>query len=619
MNPLVRRVFLLVLTVLFAALAASLTAMFLLYRAALAQQGDRLFERAQREARMIRAIIAHEREYGRASGDTSGTQNSELGIQNLGAGHVPGQGGLPLEATIGILRAAHERMGGFGPTGEYLVGQRQGDSMVFLVDTRQGGQAEVHSLPLDTDLAVPMRRALRDSSGVVVGRDYRGVMVMAGYAVVGSYNLGVVSKMDMAEVRAPYLRAGELGIGIAILAALFVTLLFLRITSPMLHRIAESEELFSSVFRLSPVAMSLTSATDGTYQDVNEAMLRDTGYTRDEIIGRTSRELAAVVKSEDPERLVAEVRRQGRVYGMPFEIRTRSGDIRPCLVYTGVVAVGGKRYFLSAILDITERHRAEKEQVRLTEALRQKNEELEQHVYAVSHDLRTPLVSVQGFVGELRLTLDELSALLAGPELPAEVRAKAARLLDEDIPTSLRYILAGTEKMSGLLAGMVRLSRLGRAALKLERLDMNRIAASAVAAHAFLIQQAGAKVELGDLPGCRADEQQVSQVLANLLSNAIKYRDPTRPPVVKLTGQRRGSMAEYCVEDNGIGIAPELHRKVYDLFYRANTNRGIGDGLGLTIVRRALGRLDGEIVLESEPGKGSRFCFTLPAGEEAEG
>ena len=166
---------------------------------------------------------------------------------------------------------------------------------------------------------------------------------------------------------------------------------------------------------------------------------------------------------------------------------------------------------------------------------------------------------------------------------------------------------------------MVRLSRLGRAALKLERLDMNRLAASAVEAQAYLVQEAGVKVELGDLPPCRADAQQVSQVLANLLSNAIKYRDLNRPLVVKLSGQLRGSMVAYCVEDNGVGIAPELHRKVYDLFYRADPHRGIGDGLGLTIVRRALGRLGGEITLESEPGRGSRFCFTLPAGDSKEG
>jgi PAS domain S-box-containing protein len=304
--------------------------------------------------------------------------------------------------------------------------------------------------------------------------------------------------------------------------------------------------------------------------------------------------------------------------------------------------------------DITERKQDELEQARLNEVLKRKNEELEQHIYVVSHDLRTPLVSVQGFVGELKIALEELSQLLAAgsgdttpnskansghvptapsqgtltgieaipamspdaiPGMSSEAQAKVARLLNEDIPTALRYILAGTEKMSGLLAALLRLSRLGRAALKLRRLDMNRIAEAVVAAQAYVIQQTGGKVELEKLPPCRGDAQQVSQVLANLLSNAINYRDPARPLVVKLTGQRRGRRAAYCVEDNGIGIAPELQRRVYDLFYRVDPHQGTGDGLGLTIVQRALARLGGEITLESEPGKGSRFCFTLPVSE----
>lgn len=321
MNSLVRRDFVLVLILACVALMASLSAIFLLYRTALTQQKDRLFERAQREARVIAAIIVHEDEVaGGASGDTNLLhQGTRTGIEAIPvmsmspAGHVPGQHGTALEATIGILRAAHEQRGGFGATGEYLVGQRQGDSIVFLVDTRLGEQPAIRSLPMDTSVAVPMRRALHDSTGTVIARDYRGVMVTAGYAAVGSHNLGVVSKMDLAEVRGPYVRAGLLSIGVAILVALLGTVLFFRITEPLLRRITESEALFSSVFRLSPVAMSLTSASDGTYQDVNEVLLMETGYARDEIIGRTSRELAAIVKSEDPERLVAEVRRQGRV------------------------------------------------------------------------------------------------------------------------------------------------------------------------------------------------------------------------------------------------------------------------------------------------------------------
>jgi signal transduction histidine kinase len=303
-----------------------------------------------------------------------------------------------------------------------------------------------------------------------------------------------------------------------------------------------------------------------------------------------------------------------------MEIQSRTGERRTVLLSAGMVrdASGQPLHSISLQRDITDRKQAEMEQARLSNALKLKADELEQLIHAATHDLRSPLVSVQGFVGELKAALDELSGMLARVELSTEVRVRASQLLGDDIPTSLRYVLAGSEKLGALLTGLLRLSRLGRAALKIETVDMNRIAASVAAAQAYSLQQAGAKIEIADLPPCRADAEQVSQVLSNLLDNAIKYRDPARPLVVSVTGRRKGASAEYCVEDNGIGIAPELRQRVFGLFYRADPQRSEGEGLGLTIVRWALGRLGGEIELESKPGKGSRFCFKLPAGGREE-
>jgi len=633
MNPLVRRVFVLILILICVALLASLSAISMLYHTALAQQETGLLERAQREARVIGAILAHEEEYaGGASGDTipprQGTRSGIKAIPVMSpAGHVPGQRGTALEATIGILRAAHKRPGGFGETGEYLVGQRQGDSMAFLIGTRQGEQPAVRSLPMDTSIAVPMRRALQDSCGTVVGRDYRGATVMAGYAAVGSHDLGVVAKMDLAEVRGPYVRAGLLCGGIALMAVLLGTLLFFREAQPMLRRITESEERFQQLSDSLPQFV-WTCRPDGRYDFLSEKWVKYTGIPAEPQLGFGWLEQ---LHPDDREPTLAAWNTavaSGSDFHVEFRIRRHDGEYR--WFDTRAVrlhdAHGRTAKWLGTNTDITERKQAELEQARLNEALRIKNVELEQHIYAVSHDLRTPLVSVQGFANELKTALDELSRLLAAGTAPvsaseerdspaalAEVRAEVARLLDEEIPTSLRFILAGVEKMGGRLAGLLRLSRLGRAALKLERLDMNQLAAGTVAAQAYRIQQAGAKVELGDLPPCRADTGQVDQVLANLLDNAIKYRDPARPLVVKLTGQRQLSVVTYRVEDNGIGMPPEVRQRIFELFYQANPSRAEGEGLGLTIVRRALRRLGGEIVVESELGKGSRFSFVLPA------
>jgi PAS domain S-box-containing protein len=472
-------------------------------------------------------------------------------------------------------------------------------------------------------------------------------MVLAGYAAVGSHNLGVVTKIDLTEVRAPYIRAGLLSSGIAILATLLWTLLFLRLTQPLLRRITESEERFRQLSNSLPQFV-WTCLPNGRYDFLSDKWVAYTGIPAEPQLGFGWLEQLHPDDREPTAAAWNTAVASGSDFHVELRIRRHDGEYR--WFDTRAVrlhdAHGRTAKWFGTNTDITERKHAETEQVRLNDALRLKNVELEQHIYAVSHDLRTPLVSVQGFAGELKIALEELSALLAGPEqgtgqgtrlcpgtrsgieaipvmspvcMSLEVRAKVTRLLDEEIPTSLRYILAGVEKMGGRLAGLLRLSRLGRAVLKVERLDMNRLAAGAVAAQAYRIRQAGAKVELGDLPPCRADAGQVDQVLANLLDNAIKYRDPTRPLVVKLTGQRQRDVVTYCVEDNGIGMPPELHQRVFELFYQANPSHAEGDGLGLTIVRRALRRLGGEIIVESEPGKGSRFRFALPAGETEEG
>jgi signal transduction histidine kinase len=146
---------------------------------------------------------------------------------------------------------------------------------------------------------------------------------------------------------------------------------------------------------------------------------------------------------------------------------------------------------------------------------------------------------------------------------------------------------------------------------------MNRIAGDVLAAAEYQSKEAGARFEVARLPTCLGDGVLASRLLANLVDNAIKYRDPSRPLVVRITGARTGAESVYCVADNGIGIAPSLQKRVFELFYRVQPKQGTGDGLGLTIIKRIVDRLGGRVWIESEPGKGTRFFFALPASRPA--
>jgi signal transduction histidine kinase len=246
--------------------------------------------------------------------------------------------------------------------------------------------------------------------------------------------------------------------------------------------------------------------------------------------------------------------------------------------------------------------------------LKAKNDELEQVFYVASHDLRSPLVNIDGYGKELAFSVSDLRKALSGLPLPPESLRAVTSLLDEDIPESLRFIQTSTSKMDALLTGLLRLSRLGRAALNMERLDMNALLSRIVDSTEFKIKEAGVTLDLGELPACVGDEVQVEQVFSNLLDNALKYLSPDRPGVIRITGEVSDEHCVYCVEDNGIGIDPAHQGMIFEIFHRLDPARGTGEGLGLTIVKRVLSRLGGRVWVSSEAGVGSRFFVALPAG-----
>jgi PAS domain S-box-containing protein len=285
----------------------------------------------------------------------------------------------------------------------------------------------------------------------------------------------------------------------------------------------------------------------------------------------------------------------------------------------------------SQVGQFIERKRAESKLEELARTLAEKNKELETIVYVASHDLRSPLVNIQGFSKELARACDRLRERLgfarAAPSAPAAAPgeestgarsapihdAEIETLLREDIPESLEFIRAGVAKIDTLLTGFLRYSRLGRAALRIGRLNMSALVASIVQAMDFQIKQAGARITVGALPDCLGDATQINQVFSNLLDNALKYLDPGRLGIVSVTGEVRDTQAVYVVRDNGIGIEREHQPRVFEIFHRLNPSVGQGEGLGLTITQRILERHNGRIWVESEPGAGSAFFVALPS------
>jgi PAS domain S-box-containing protein len=262
--------------------------------------------------------------------------------------------------------------------------------------------------------------------------------------------------------------------------------------------------------------------------------------------------------------------------------------------------------------DITARKIAEQDRERLMKALALKNEELESILYVTSHDLRAPLVNIQGFSKELSLCCDQIHSALGDKIKTSDISKELLAVFNKDIPEALGFIVTSASKMDSLLSGLLRLSRLGQAALNIEQLDMNAMLTDVTKSMEFQAKEAGATVNIESLPACLGDASQINQIFSNILDNALKYLDESRPGVIRIYAKTENDHSIYCVEDNGTGIAPEHQNKIFEIFHRLEPDRKSGEGLGLTIVRRIIDRHNGKVWVESEPGKGSRFFVSLP-------
>jgi PAS domain S-box-containing protein len=263
---------------------------------------------------------------------------------------------------------------------------------------------------------------------------------------------------------------------------------------------------------------------------------------------------------------------------------------------------------LTAELEIRVAERTQELESTVME-LRHKNEEVEAFVYIVSHDLRAPLVNLIGFARELDTSCARLRNLL---ERCAPCSNEILEILDTDLPSAIHFITQSSLKFERLIDALLSLSRYGRQIYRVERLDVEDLVTNAVATFQQSIAEAGAQVEVGQLPPVEADLTALGQVFSNLIGNSLKYRSPERPLKVEIGGQVEGVAVKYWVRDNGLGIPESGKERLFQVFQRFHPQKAEGDGMGLAIVHRIVERHGGKIWAEGEEGNGTGFYFTIP-------
>ena len=252
----------------------------------------------------------------------------------------------------------------------------------------------------------------------------------------------------------------------------------------------------------------------------------------------------------------------------------------------------------AAIRDVTQR-KLDQDRLRQTaEQLRQSNLELQQFAYVASHDLQEPLRAIGTFCEMLR--------------------RRYQGQLDAEGDRWIEFVVDGAHRMQALVQDLLTYSRLESGAKPFAAVDVGEVFQRAKTNLGSLIDETRAEVTAGELPTVPGDALQLVQLLQNLVGNAIKFHGH-EPPRVHVLAERSDEGWHFAVRDNGIGIEPKFHDRIFDLFKRLHTSdRYPGTGIGLSVCRKVVQRHGGRIWVESAPGRGSTFHFTLPAHEPAE-
>jgi len=261
-----------------------------------------------------------------------------------------------------------------------------------------------------------------------------------------------------------------------------------------------------------------------------------------------------------------------------------------------------------------------------TADLREANEEIQRFAYIVSHDLRSPLVNIMGFTSELEELRGDIFrriAALARAQSAAPAPENATdtaepvlegsdKQLSEDFSEALGFIKSSIAKMDRLISAILNLTREGRREFEPVRIDTKELMEAIVTTMAHQAAEAQAKIRIDTLPNIVSDRLALEQIFSNLIDNALKYLKTGVPGEIAVRGRTKLGFAIFEISDNGRGIDPKDHQRIFDLFRRAGTQDRPGQGIGLAHVRALVRRLGGTMSVASELHQGSTFTITLP-------
>ena len=362
-----------------------------------------------------------------------------------------------------------------------------------------------------------------------------------------------------------------------------------------------AQELSSELAGVAEVVVDALVVIDetGTIQSWNPAASRIFGYASHEVMGRNVKLLMPEPYHSEHDGYLRRfaVTREPRIIGSGREVagRRKDGTLVPIDLAVSELRRDGAHRYVGLIRDISERKRREQEREQLIEALKLTNQELDDFAYIASHDLKEPL---RGLANNARF-------------LEEDYREQ----LDDGGKSRLKRMRYLCLRMESLINDLLYVSRLGRQELAISDTDLNQVITEIVQLMEPVLEEQHATIVVPrKLPRCECDHVRVQELFRNLITNAVKYNhSPVKRIEVGHLDQRSGHRNVFYVKDNGEGIDPRFHSEVFRIFKRLNaeSDETKGTGSGLTFVKKIVERHNGSVWIESAPGEGSTFYFTL--------